>query len=346
MEICAPASRPVRVAALQLTKSSSSGALLFAAVAVAVALVSAGLAGWAPVGFSIATVFLFAGPHNWIEFRYFLARMPAHWGPLRGYFTLAIAGVLGLTALFICYPILARRGQWEQGDWLMASAIWNSCLVFWIAALIHLRGRQNPRRNWTWAWPAALALVGLVWLSPQAWDLGLVYLHPLVALLFLDRELARRRPQWRRAYHLFLASIPIFLVVLWWRLAGAAPLPGQDMLTLRITRHAGAGVLAGVSPHLLVSTHTFLEMLHYGVWVVAMPLIAMRAAPWKLQTVPLFRRSRPWRTTVIAVIGLGAIAVLGLWACFLGNYALTRDAYFTVAIAHVLAEFPFLLRTM
>ena len=58
-------------------------ALRFGAAAVALAVLAATLAGAVPLGFSIVTVFLFAGPHNWIEFRYFLSRMPAHWGPLR-----------------------------------------------------------------------------------------------------------------------------------------------------------------------------------------------------------------------------------------------------------------------
>jgi multidrug resistance efflux pump len=76
-----------------------------------------------------------------------------------------------------------------------------------------------------------------------------------------------------------------------------------------------------------------------------MPLIALRTAPWKLQSVPLFRRSPKWRGIIIAIVASGAIVILALWACFLGNYSLTRDVYFTLAIAHVLAEFPFLLRT-
>ena len=33
-----------------------------------------------------------------------------------------------------------------------------------------------------------------------------------------------------------------------------------------------------------------------------------------------------------------------LWAFFLADYPLTRDVYFTVALLHVLAEVPFLLR--
>src|SRR5947209_750694 len=82
------------------TARPRTSATAFAAACLTVACAAALLAGWAPVGFSIVTVFLFAGPHNWIEFRYFVSRMPAHWGPLRGYFLLAIAGVVGLAALF------------------------------------------------------------------------------------------------------------------------------------------------------------------------------------------------------------------------------------------------------
>ena len=38
--------------------------------------------------------------------------------------------------------------------------------------------------------------------------------------------------------------------------------------------------------------------------------------------------------------------VVALWLGFSTDYATTRDVYFTVAIAHVLAEAPFLLRML
>ena len=43
---------------------------------------------------------------------------------------------------------------------------------------------------------------------------------------------------------------------------------------------------------------------------------------------------------------LGGLVVLLLWGCFLADYPLTRDVYFTVALLHVLAEVPFLLRAL
>jgi hypothetical protein len=313
--------------------------------ALGLAVLAAALAGWAPLGFSIVTVFLFAGPHNWLEFRFFLSRLPARWGPLRGFFLLGIAGVLALAGSFALLPYVAARSGWDPAASTAASAAWNSVLLLWLATLVHLRGRERPGRDWSWVWAACFGLVAGVWLWPAAWEVGLVYLHPLVALLFLQRELRRRKPEWLPAYYGCLACVPVLLGLLWWRLAGSAPLPGEDALTLRITHHAGASFLRGVSSHLLVSTHTFLEMLHYGVWLVAIPLVSFRSRPWDVETVPLSRKGAAWRWTVRGVVGGGVLAVLLLWACFLADYPATRDVYFTVAMLHVLAEFPFLLRT-
>ncbi len=189
-------------------------------------------------------------------------------------------------------------------------------------------------------------MIGLAWFKPAAWDLGLVYLHPLVALTFLDRELAIHRPAWQPAYRRLLALLPLALAGLWWRLADTPSLPGSDGLTLRITAHAGADILSGVSSHLLVATHTFLEMLHYGVWLVAIPLVSVRTLPWRIAGVPLARRSRPWRLAIAGMLAVGALVVIGFWAGFVADYPRTRDIYFTVAMLHVLAEVPFLLRLL
>jgi len=299
-----------------------------------------------PIGFSIATVFLFAGPHNWMEARYFLSQMPARWGPLRAFFTTGIIGVLLLTIGFAALPYLGRAGRWTDAHWDVASATWNSLMLIWITLLVGLRSRQHPRRDWAWVTPVACLLVAGVWLWPQPWELAMVYLHPLVALWFLDRTIARRKPGWLIAYRKSLLLIPLALVMLWTRLADAPALAGQDMLTLRITQHAGAGLFEHVSPHLLVSTHTFLEMLHYGVWIVAVPLIAMRGSPLNLSAIPLVRRSNACRGLIVTLLAVGMAVVVGLWASFVSDYAMTRDLYFTVAIAHVLMEIPFLLRTL
>jgi hypothetical protein len=335
----------------------------FGLAALLVVVVSALLAGLVPLGFSIVTVFLFAGPHNWVEFRYFLSRMPARWGPLRTYYLTAIAGTLTLTGAFIAIPILTRQYHWTGVELTYAAATWNSVLVMWVASLVALRNQQKAGKTtaenkiarsetshqpsyWTLPMAVGFLLVSGVWMCPAAWDVGIVYLHPLIALWFLDREIGRHRPVWLGTYRRCLLAVPVALVLIWWQLADSPPLAGNDMLTMRITRHAGATVLTGISSHALVATHTFLEMLHYGVWLVAIPLVAMRAAPWNLSEAPLCRASTVWKWVVAALGVAGVFIVVGLWGAFLVNYPLTRDVYFTVAIGHVLAEVSFLLRLL
>ena len=102
------------------------------------------LAGWLPLGVSIVSVFLFAGPHNWLEGRYMMSRMPARWGPLRGYFVSGISGVLLLTSGFALLPWWANGAAWNRELWTTGLATWNTALVAWILLLVELRSRQNP----------------------------------------------------------------------------------------------------------------------------------------------------------------------------------------------------------
>src|SRR3954454_9899652 len=110
---------------------------LFAVVALGVATAAALLAGWAPLGFSIVTVFLFAGPHNWLELRYFLARLPGRWGRLRGFFLLSFAGILGLTLVFASLSFGIDSGVIERQAWDLIYPAWNTALLLWIASLVH-----------------------------------------------------------------------------------------------------------------------------------------------------------------------------------------------------------------
>jgi hypothetical protein len=124
-------------------------------------------------------------------------------------------------------------------------------------------------------------------------------------------------------------------------------LPGEDLLTQRITQHAGSSVLSGISTHLLLAVHTFLEMLHYGVWLLAIPLVGLRnSVPWQVSQIPMARRSPAWKRGLQFCLVIGAAAILLLWAGFLADYPATRDVYFTLAMVHVLAEVPFLLRAL
>ena len=318
----------------------------FVAGVLACAFLSAALASWAPLGFSIVTVFLFAGPHNWFELRYFLMRLPARFGKSRNFFLVAFAGIGGLTLTYLSLPALYYVGFWSGNNWITVTGVWNTALVLWLATLLTLRAKQTRRHNWPWVWPAAFALCSLNWLAPQVFSLALVYAHPLVALWFLDRHLLRTRPEWVRAFRRSLLLLPLLVIAICWRLSGTAPLADDNGLAWRITQHAGAEILPNVSSRLLVSLHVFLETLHYGVWLIALPLIGARGVPWNLKTIPLFRHARgfPRAVALVLLVGLGLVVLL--WSGFAIDYAATRDIYFAVAIAHVLAEAPFLMRTL
>ncbi|MCA9672154.1 MAG: hypothetical protein KC503_41450, partial [Myxococcales bacterium] len=303
------------------------------------------LSGFAPIGFSIAIVFLFAGPHNWFEARYFLSRMPPRWGRLWPFFALGLGGTVALAGFYMLLPIVGRELNLSIVDYTRATAGWNSAVLLWTATLVHMRGRERAERDWSFIWPLALLAIAAAWMWPNGWDLLLVYLHPLLSLVFLYRVVARKRPRWVPALRLCLALVPLAIAVLYLRLADAPPLPGRDALALRITLHAGSDIISAVSPRFLVSLHTFLQMLHYAVWIVAIPL-AIRAAPWKVRTVPLAQRGPRWRRAVVWFIVIGAAACVALWLGFAANYPVTRDLYFTLAMLHVLAEVPFLLRTL
>jgi len=329
---------------------------LFVAAVLACAVVSASFATWLPLQVSIVTVFLFAGPHNWFELRYFLTRLPVRFGKSRNFFLTAFSGIFLLTIGYTSLPLLYNVGMTAGWDWANILGAWNTLLLMWLGVLVWMRGKQKLRRDWSWAIPVAFGLISLNWLSPQFFSLAIVYLHPLVALWFLDRHLRRTRPDWVPAYHRCLYLLPLLLGGMIWFLSQKTALADDNGLFWRITQHAGAELLPGLSPHMLVSVHVFLEILHYGVWLLALPLItasASRRGPlahnrpasiWNVKSIPLARHPRGFPKLAATALLLGAAVVVILWFSFSMDYSTTRDIYFTLAIAHVLAEAPFLLK--
>ena len=325
-------------------KKTGVSASTFAAIVLAAGLLSATLASWLPLQMSIITVFLFAGPHNWFEARYFLMRLPARFGRSRKFFVLAFGGIPVLSAAYIFLPALYYANIWSGANWPTAMATWNTVMLLWIGALVLVRGKQRSNRDWFWIVPVIFVLCSVNWLAPEVFSLAIVYLHPLVALWFLERHLRRNKPEWVRIYHQCLVLLPLLAGVMVWQLARTPPLADDNGLFWRITQHAGAGLLPNVSSHLLVSMHVFLEMLHYGVWILGLPLIGAGGAIWQVKSIPLAKHSHGFPKLIAAFLVSGLFAVALLWFGFSANYTLTRDIYFTIAMAHVLAEVPFLLR--
>ena len=327
-----------------LREDARLSARTFALMLVAGACISAALASWLPLQASIITVFLFAGPHNWFEARYFLMRLPARFGRSRNFFVVAFAGIGLLTLTYVSMPAFYYANIWSGAPWPTAIAIWNTCMLLWICVLVQMRARQKPGRDWFWFAPLGLALCGLNWLAPELFSLAIVYAHPMVALWFLDRHLRRTKSEWLATYRRCLLLLPLLIGGMLWQLSRAPSLADDNGLFWRITQHAGAQLLPNVSSHMLVSTHVFLEMLHYGVWIVALPLIGASGSIWKVKTIPIASHSRGFPKLVAAVLILGLFMVALLWLGFSMNYSATRDIYFALAMAHVLAEAPFLLR--
>jgi hypothetical protein len=319
---------------------------VFVGVLVACAVASAALASWLPLQVSIITVFLFAGPHNWFELRYFLMRLPVRFGRSRNFFVTAFAGLGFLTLTYVSLPLLYRSASLPEETWLTILASWNTLLLLWVALLTWQRAKQKRLTDWSWTVPVALTLSALNWLRPDLFSLAIVYIHPFVALWFLDRHLQRTRPDWLRAYRRCLLLLPLLLGAMVWQLSRTAPLSDDNGLFWRITQHSGAELLPQVSSHLLVSVHLFLEMLHYGVWIVALPLIGASVKFWDVKRVPVARHPKGFPKLIAAMLIVAFVMVVALWLGFSTDYATTRDVYFTIAIAHVLAEAPFLLRML
>ena len=320
-----------------------SSATILVLAFVSCCAIAAVLIGSFPLQLSIVTIFLFAGVHNLMEFRYFAARMPVRWGRSRVYYSVAIAGVVLLTSAYLVLYFANDNWLWDSGVYF--SLGWNTAFIAWIGLLFYLRGKQT-RRDWGWAVPLVLFVAAVAWAVPQYWSLSLVYLHPLVAMWFLERQIRRSKPEWLRAYHVCLASVPFFLVLIWFAFAGAPDLPGESRLFWRIAQHSGSGILPGISSHVLVATHVFLESIHYFVWLLLIPLVDKRAIPWRLSEIPMFANANGIPKIFAAFVVISIAIVFLLWFAFAIDYTTTRDIYFAFAIGHVLAEFPFLIKML
>src|SRR6266542_191858 len=124
-----------------------ASAKLFATIVVGSACLSALLASWLPLQVSIVTVFLFAGPHNWFEARYFLMRLPARFGRSRNFFLVAFAGVAVLTAGYVSLPALYYANVWSPANWPNAIATWNTLVVLFYCSVDHMHLNYFPTRH-------------------------------------------------------------------------------------------------------------------------------------------------------------------------------------------------------
>lgn len=273
------------------------------------AAIAALLAAVAPLPLSFASVWLFAGPHNWMEARYFMSLLPSRWLVRRPFFLAATTGTLVLGLAF------AVNGP---------TPFWFTTTGLWILALTRLAGRDAALP----AGPICLA-IALAWYNLPIACLGLLYLHPLVALWFLFRQAGKRNPgQTKLPYALLFATLAAVVITIRWNT------PGPE------TSYTGQALTALPTQPPLIALHAYLELLHYGAWVVAIPLTGLKSKPWHWQSIPLAKR---YPQLIKSTLILGALAVFTLWLALTLDYDTARQIYFTVAIFHVLAEAPMLI---
>jgi len=329
-----------QIAAQQALQSTATRR--FTVIAFAFLCICGVLSANAPIRLSIAIVFLFAGPHNLSEARYFLTRLPARAGRLKVYFACSVFGTVGLSTAYAALPRLAAARDISPALLAICYAVWNTTFLLWIAGLAEMRCRQAPRRHWPWLWPAVLAIAGCAWFQPLALPVLLAYLHPLMGLWILDREIEKSRPEWTTAYRCLLLTIPVIVAFIW--TVPSATMDGSSELQ-QATRGIGAFLFPGASLGKLLATHVFLELVHYGVWLLAVPLANGKVWSHRFNDIPLMKR-RHARPFVRSLIVCAAFVVATLWICFALDYGTTREVYFAVATVHVLAEVPLLLRLL
>ena len=282
-------------------------------LSLAVLLAAAMLCVAMPLQVSLAAVAVLAGPHNWLEARYLMTKMPPRWGRLQPFYLVAIAGTLALTV----GHIVVRASPLVV--W------WNVAFAGWLTALAVLRSRQNLRLPWLdWAVPAGLLLAAFGLLTPYAFGVALLLAHPLMALYFFHRSLP---PTQRRAIEPVLRLVPIACV-------GVALFAPIDQAASHLT----------LPPDQLIGVHAFLELLHYAAWIIGIPLASRAWSVRRVDDIPLRRRATYWPRVLRGVLVVGLAAIVVLWIGFAVDPVLTREVYFTLAIVHVLAELPFALR--
>lgn len=333
------------VSKIQSQSRADNSPLIFAALFILLTVFAAISIGVFPIQASIITIFLFAGVHNFFEFRYFAARMPVRWGKSKLFYSVGIGGVIVLTTIYLSI-YFSTGWLWNYETWAIASASWNTAFVLWVGLLFYLRGKQRPKSDWSWAFVVAFLLAALAWLVPNYWALSLIYLHPFVAMYFLERQIRRTKREWLTAYRICLATIPFFVIGLWFAFGNTPNLDEENYLFSVITNHAGSNILPAISSHFLVATHVFLETIHYSVWIILIPLVDRKAIPWKLSEIPLFANEKGYPKLVAIALLISFSLMIALWFGFSANYVVTRDIYFAFAIAHVMAEFPFLIKML
>jgi hypothetical protein len=301
---------------------------------------SAAFAGFAPGWFTIAAVVVFGGAHNWVELRYFLSRLPSRLGPLRPFFITSFTGAVLLAGTEIATMVLSHHHVITGRDTSMILLIWNESLIGWVFALSTLRYRKSPDLRLAVGLALVCSLSNL--LSPHMFMVAVTFLHPLCGLWIFERELRRTRKSWLNAYHRCLLAIPPCILFIIYLLQGTT----SDIVSTKFlsdNTSGGFSIFPDNLAPMFMALYGFMQMVHYGIWIVAMPIATSGWRRWRLDNIPV-ARNKPalMRTLAVAVPLLGVLAMPALWLGYKLDYTTTNEIYITVATLHVIAEIAFM----
>jgi hypothetical protein len=170
----------------------------------------------------------------------------------------------------------------------------------------------------------------------------MLFLHPLLGLWILEREIRRTRKTWLNSYHWCLLSIPIAVLGLFLFLNGVPPDTANSQTLTRLSGNPGNMLFADASPAMMLSIYAFLQMVHYAIWVVAMPIVSQSWKRWRLDFMPALRNRAKLQAMVRIGFAMSGLAVICFWIGYKLDYTATLDFYVLLSTLHVLSEVPFM----
>jgi hypothetical protein len=306
---------------------------------------SAGLAGYAPIAFTIITVCVFGAPHNFSEFRYFLSKLPSRLASLKTFFITAFCGTIILFSLELTLMFLGKI-QVEHHFRTIGWAIWNELILTWLVVLAHFRYKFDKSKSYEFMRSFAPAFVMATvanLMSPALFTYGLTYLHPMLSLWIFERELRRSNKQLLPVYHRSLFLIPLAVAGLCFALWNS-PADSAFGFTLNsfVDTARNTTTADRVPVKLLLAIFAFLQMIHYGIWCFGIPILSEGWKKWRLDRIAVLRDRTKGRAPLF-IISIGGVLMVGaFWINFATNYEITNEVYLTLATFHVLAEIPFM----
>lgn len=315
---------------------------LFIGLWILLVVLAGTLAGCTPLWFSVTIALIFGAPHNWVELRYFISRLPSNFGPCRAFFITAFTGALTIatTQAFVMFAIHKLPLSLEQAKGILL--IWNECIILWTLALFFTRYQKIDRSAFILGPTVALATTLANILSPSMFTAAIAYAHPIIGICIMEREIRRTRKSWLKPFHKCLLAVPLAVGLLYLTLQGVASDKIYSETLVKVSGNTAYHLLPEISPAVLLAGYAFLQMIHYGLWIFIMPLVTKSWRRWKTENLPIARDRKQLRPFINLALFVGVLAIVGFWTGFYFNRSTTMEIYVTISALHIVAELPLL----